>query len=167
MFVRISRGSHDALYECSHVRSTFDADKQEILLTMEDVPGRTGVLQVLVSKDVPEELGVYFMNSSGRTIDTVFRKEAGPLSSGHKDRMEPMSEKPENPPDQLHVVEHGETEHGVAVEIHMPVMELRDWFASQALVVIKSAHMYSPEYMATLAYQIADSMLAARQKIHD
>lgn len=76
MFVRIIRGSSETLVECSQVRSKYDAEKKEILLTMEDVPGRTDVLQILVSKDIPEELGVYYMNSDGRTIDTVFRKEA-------------------------------------------------------------------------------------------
>lgn len=76
MFVRIIRGHNDALYECSHVRVNHDTEKRQIGLVMEDLPGRVSPLEILVDKEVPEALGIYLMNHSGRTVDTLFRKEA-------------------------------------------------------------------------------------------
>lgn len=79
MFVNIVRGTHAALYECSHVRSNYDPETQTIELCMEGAAQGGSSLIVTVSKDVPEALGIYYMNNNGRTIDTVFSKDEGPL----------------------------------------------------------------------------------------
>lgn len=58
-----------------------------------------------------------------------------------------MSEKPENP---------------AAAPLQI---ELRDWFAGQALVgLLAGADFGSPEQFATMSYEAADALLAERSK---
>ncbi len=73
MFVNIIRGKHKSLYQCDrlHIRSEKEGEFQ---IDMELDGGRC--VSAIVDKAVPEELGVYVMNDQGRTIDTIFRKEA-------------------------------------------------------------------------------------------
>ena len=51
-------------------------------------------------------------------------------------------------------------EEGCITHIHYG-MSLRDWFAGQALAGFAVGHL--PELCASLAYQYADAMLAARK----
>ncbi len=77
MFVRIVRGNNEAVYECGHVRSSYDPEKQRITFVMEDMPNKVDALVCHVDKNVNEAVGVYYMNNRGQTIDTVFRKDEG------------------------------------------------------------------------------------------
>lgn len=43
-------------------------------------------------------------------------------------------------------------------------MTLRDWFAGQSLANPYTAHENSPDKTAEWAYQVADAMIAARDK---
>jgi hypothetical protein len=75
-----------------------------------------------------------------------------------------VSEKPEK---QLHVTEVGETEHGDEVEVHMPVMTLRDWFAGQAMysLSVESRDKMEPDSVAEWCFSVADAMLKGQGKV--
>lgn len=73
MFVRIIRGIHDSLYECSQVR-VFEDDNCQLNLTMENL--KLHEIEVVVDKNVPEALGVYYMNDAGKTIEVLFQKHS-------------------------------------------------------------------------------------------
>lgn len=75
MFVRITKGNVDAIYECSEARIVPQEDPNQMLITMEQL-GTPDGRSIIVDKACPEALGVYYMNAQGKTIDVVFRKEA-------------------------------------------------------------------------------------------
>lgn len=75
MFLRICRGTHDAIYECSEVRVTPQERRGELLITIEQL-GTPDGRSVIVDKNTPQALGIYVMNSNGRTVETLFRKDA-------------------------------------------------------------------------------------------
>ena len=57
--------------------------------------------------------------------------------------------------------------HGINREwekVHYPGMSLRDYFAGQALGVLTALNPGTPEAYANMAYQLADAMLAEREK---
>jgi hypothetical protein len=74
MFVRVTRGEVDSLYECLRVTSR-PRGNSKILLDLEGIGD--GALSLEIDKEVPESVGVYYMNAEGQTIDVVFRKRAG------------------------------------------------------------------------------------------
>lgn len=76
MFVKIVKGDHESLYECSNVRVAQLSGKESFLLLMDLEDGTHGQ-GVVVDKNVPEAVAVYFMNHDGKTIDTLFRKDKG------------------------------------------------------------------------------------------
>lgn len=47
---------------------------------------------------------------------------------------------------------------------YAPGMSLRDWFAGQALANMYTDNDQDPDKVAEWAYQVADAMLAARDK---
>ncbi len=73
MFVRITRGAVDAIYECSEARIVPQKNPDQILITMEQL-GTPDGRSIIVDKACPEALGIYYMNAHGKTIDVIFRK---------------------------------------------------------------------------------------------
>jgi len=75
MFVKIIRGSHEQVIECTAVSIDSSRCKKEnkFMLFIEGLNRR--VVNHEIDKTVPEALGVYLMNSKGQTIDTVFSKQ--------------------------------------------------------------------------------------------
>lgn len=55
-------------------------------------------------------------------------------------------------------------EHGVGTRTVNLGMTLRDHFAGQALTAMADTDEVSPEQIATYCYQVADAMLAEREK---
>ena len=72
MFLRVDRGAHSSLYECDriHIGPVVDG---KFSIGVEKDSGRSNV-EVEIDKAVSEAVGVYCMNNSGQTVDTIFRK---------------------------------------------------------------------------------------------
>ena len=72
----------------------------------------------------------------------------------------------EHPPDE-EVEVYGETEHGDRVDVLIPAIPLRDWFAGQVMAGLAGQGLRNrmPDVeMARDAYTLADAMLAEREK---
>lgn len=90
MFLKICRGPNESLFECDayHIRSHSTASKnadnpkqweESHKGFFIEIEGRRD-LQIEIDKTVPEALGVWVMNSQGKTIDTIFTKDQDMVS---------------------------------------------------------------------------------------